>query len=241
MAPMIFQPAPRLRTKFFVQLILGGLLAVLTVLLFTWAIAADDNAAQPFLTGVVVALLSNALWIVPVAILIVPYCASLRYEIHEDEVIVRAGVITRSVKHVPYRTVTNLEVLRGPFDRVFGLGTLKVQTAGMSGQQGAEETLIGLPNVQEVYDLVAVALRQYRGALAADAAGQEPAQLAAGSGASTAITPAMWEELVTALQPQPLQPLPPQEITVTVDYEELKPMLEIILREMRIIRQNIEL
>lgn len=241
MAPVYFQPASRLRNKFFAQLIVFGTLAVLSVLIFVWLIAAEENASQPFLLALGVGLLTNAVWIVPTALLITPYCASLHYEIHEDEVIVRAGVITKSVKHVPYRTVTNLEVLRGPFDRVFGLGTLKVQTAGMSGQQGAEETLIGLPNVQEVYEMVAVALRQYRGALAADGAGQEPVQLTSGNAEMTTITPAMWEELVTALQPQPLEPLPPQDITVKVDYGELKPMLEIILREMRIIRQNIEL
>jgi hypothetical protein len=72
---------------------------------------------------------------------------------------------------VPYRTVTNLTVKRDILDRwLFGLGTLNIQTAGMSGQTGAEESLVGLPNVQEVYELVVTELRRFRGGMAPTAA-----------------------------------------------------------------------
>ncbi|HSG28204.1 MAG TPA: PH domain-containing protein, partial [Candidatus Krumholzibacterium sp.] len=63
-----------------------------------------------------------------------PYYRSLSYEIQDDEVIVRVGIVTKSVKHVPYRTVTNITINRGILDRLFfNLGTLNIQTAGMSG------------------------------------------------------------------------------------------------------------
>jgi hypothetical protein len=72
---------------------------------------------------------------------------------------------------VPYRTVTNLQVKRDILDRwFFNLGTLNIQTAGMSGQTGVEESLTGLPNVQEVYELVATELRRFRGGMAPTAA-----------------------------------------------------------------------
>jgi uncharacterized membrane protein YdbT with pleckstrin-like domain len=99
-------------------------------------------------------------------ILSVPYFRSLRYEILEDEVIVHVGIITHSVKHVPYRTVTNITIRRDIFDRwFFNLGSLNIQTAGMSGQSGAEEKLVGLKNVQEVYEIVVTELRRFRGAM----------------------------------------------------------------------------
>jgi len=86
------------------------------------------------------------------------------------------GIWTRSVKHVPYRTVTNLKTNRDIFDRwFFGIGSLNIQTAGMSGKTGAEESLVGLPNVQDVYEIVSNRLRQYRGAMAPTAAGEESA------------------------------------------------------------------
>src|SRR5690606_2440159 len=70
---------------------------------------------------------------------------------------------------------TNLEVTRGPFDRMFGIGSLKIQTAGMSGQTGAEEKLEGLADVQAIYEKVAGELRRFRSAMAPTQAGEEGA------------------------------------------------------------------
>jgi membrane protein YdbS with pleckstrin-like domain len=120
---------------------------------------------------VIVTAIIDAVWWVPAMFLTGPYYRSLSYEIQDDEVIVRAGIWTKSVKHVPYRTVTNLMVKRDILDRwLFGLGTLNIQTAGMSGQTGVEESLVGLSNVQEVYEIVATELRRFRGGMAPTAA-----------------------------------------------------------------------
>ncbi len=108
----------------------------------------------------------NVLWWLVAVILSEPYYRSLRYEIQDDEVVVNVGIWTKSVKHVPYRTVTNMQVKRDVVDRLLGIGTLNIQTAGMSGQTGAEEQLVGLSNVQEVYESVAGELRRFRGGMA---------------------------------------------------------------------------
>ena len=115
-----------------------------------------------FLVNVVL----NGFWWLIALILIGPYYRSLRYEVQDDEVVVNAGIWTKSVKHVPYRTVTNMEVKRDVVDRWLGIGTLNIQTAGMSGQKGAEERLVGLSNVQEVYEAVVGELRRFRGGMA---------------------------------------------------------------------------
>jgi hypothetical protein len=44
----------------------------------------------------------------------------------------------------------------------------------MSGQTGAEESLVGLAEVQDVYELVATELRRFRGGMAPTATGEEP-------------------------------------------------------------------
>ncbi|UCF05918.1 MAG: PH domain-containing protein [bacterium] len=112
-------------------------------------------------------LIADLVWWIPALILAGLYYKSLSYEIQDDEVIVRVGIVTKSVKHVPYRTVTNVTVNRGILDRyVFKLGSLNIQTAGMSGTTGAEESLVGLANVQEVYDIVVQKLRLFRGGMA---------------------------------------------------------------------------
>jgi len=122
------------------------------------------------LSGVLVLISANfglnVLWWLVAVILSEPYYRSLRYEIQDDEVVVNVGIWTKSVKHVPYRTVTNMQVKRDVVDRLLGIGTLNIQTAGMSGQTGAEERLVGLSNVQEVYEWVAGELRRFRGGMA---------------------------------------------------------------------------
>jgi uncharacterized membrane protein YdbT with pleckstrin-like domain len=141
--------------------ILTGGLLLATIL----AAGGEVRAGGALLVLFIIAALDGAWWLVAM-FLIGPYFRSLRYEIQDDEVVVHAGIWTKSVKHVPYRTVTNLTVKRDVLDRWLGLGTLNVQTAGMSGQTGAEEHLVGLEDVQEVYDAVATELRRFRGGMA---------------------------------------------------------------------------
>ena len=71
-------------------------------------------------------------------------------------------------------TVTNVAIKRGVLDRyLFNLGTLNIQTAGMSGTKGAEESLVGLANVQEVYDSIVQKLRLFKGGMTPTAADQD--------------------------------------------------------------------
>lgn len=187
MDPVIFFPDERFKPKLRVVI-----LVVLAVSILWWSIPLlyiggyelGGVAVGLALTAVVhVAVVLIALWPVDM------YYRSIRYELHEDEVVVIIGVITKSVKHVPFRTVTNLKVARGPFDRMFGLGSLAIQTAGMSGTTGAEENLQGLTDVQDVYERVARELRRFRGAMAPTQAGSElvPQAEANGSGVLVAI------------------------------------------------------
>jgi membrane protein YdbS with pleckstrin-like domain len=108
----------------------------------------------------------DLLWWLPAMALVGPYYRSLRYEIHEDEVIVHVGIWTQSIKHVPYRTVTNLTIKRDILDRQFNLGTLEIQTAGLSDSTGrAEQSLVGLIDAQAVYERVVERLRRFRGSM----------------------------------------------------------------------------
>ena len=130
----------------------------------------------------------DVLWWIPALILSGPYYNSLSYEVQDDEVIVHVGIWTKSVKHVPYRTVTNLTVKRDPLDRwLFKLGSLEIQTAGFSGQSGAEEKLVGLAEVQEVYEMVGAQIRRFRGAMAPTAAEDEPEAAPPAEGLSAAL------------------------------------------------------
>jgi uncharacterized membrane protein YdbT with pleckstrin-like domain len=164
-----FKPSPRYLTKLRVAITIWTLVSIAGCVFFGLLI--PDKVARLFFGGFIVA--GIIIWLVAV-ILAGPYYRSLSYEVQDDEVIVSVGILTHSVKHVPYRTVTNITVKRDILDRwFFGLGTLNIQTAGMSGTKGAEESLVGLTNVHEVYDMVVNELRRFRGGMAPTAAEME--------------------------------------------------------------------
>lgn len=167
-----FVPNSKYQVKMMLVITLIAFLILLGSGILAALIGLDDPGAG--LVVMSIAIIGDALFWVIGMILSVPYFRSLRYEILEDEVIVHVGIITHSVKHVPYRTVTNITVRRDIFDRwFFNLGSLTIQTAGMSGQSGAEENLVGLENVQEVYEIVVTELRRFRGAMPPTTAQEE--------------------------------------------------------------------
>jgi membrane protein YdbS with pleckstrin-like domain len=157
-------PNSKYQIKMMLMITLIAFLILLGMGIIAGLISLDDSGAGLVIIGITL-VGDGFFWLVGM-ILSVPYFRSLRYEVLEDEVIVHVGIITHSIKHVPYRTVTNITIKRDIFDRwFFKLGSLSIQTAGMSGQTGAEENLVGLENVQEVYEMVVTELRRFRGVM----------------------------------------------------------------------------
>ena len=162
METQTFKPSPRYRGKLNLVTTVIAVVIMLVGLLLS-LIAGREDGLLAAIVVIGIFLLVDLVWYLPTLLLINAYFRSLVYEIQNDEVIVHVGIWTKSVKHVPFRTVTNLKVNRDIFDRwFFDLGSLNIQTAGMSGSQGAEEALVGLPNVDEIYELVVEQLRRFR-------------------------------------------------------------------------------
>ena len=79
------------------------------------------------------------------------------------EIYVKKGLLNITHKHVPFRTITNISVRAGPLDRLFGIGSVNIETAGFSGQKrGPEEKLEGFSFYQEVRDFILNELRKFR-------------------------------------------------------------------------------
>ncbi|MFX1286453.1 MAG: PH domain-containing protein [Promethearchaeota archaeon] len=106
-------------------------------------------------------------WVVSIAIILpsiimLPlYVNRMEFIVHGNEVIVKKGLINKTVKYCPYRTVTNISTTAGPLDRLFGIGCVNVQTAGKGGATGPEEKLEGLPLYHEIRDYILRQLRIY--------------------------------------------------------------------------------
>ena len=165
MKTQTIRPSPQYLLRMRILVTVVALLIALGIMLLGAIISIDNHRPGGIVVSLVIGLLVTVGWL-GALLLTGPYYRSLSYEVQDDEVIVHAGIWTKSVKHVPYRTVTNLVVKRDVVDRMLGIGTLNIQTAGMSGQTGVEESLAGLTDVQSVYDTVAQELRRFRGGMA---------------------------------------------------------------------------
>jgi len=112
----------------------------------------------------------NLIWFVPLVIWIPFYFRTLEYSVKAQsgetmpEVYVKKGVFTITRKHVPFRTITNISSRAGVFDRVFGIGSVHIETAGYSGTKstGPEEKLEGIVFYEEVRDFILNELRKFK-------------------------------------------------------------------------------
>jgi membrane protein YdbS with pleckstrin-like domain len=108
-------------------------------------------------------LISLAL-IIPIIILTVYYVRNMEFRFEETEIIVKKGIINKMEKHIPFRTITNVSSRYGVYDRLFGIGTVQIETAGKSGQQtGPEAKIEGISNFFEVRNIILDKLRKFRG------------------------------------------------------------------------------
>ena len=60
------------------------------------------------------------------------------------EIYVKKGIIQITQRHVPFRTITHVKTRRGVFDRLFGIGTIQIETAAKSSTAQGGGGVIGL-------------------------------------------------------------------------------------------------
>ena len=95
--------------------------------------------------------LISIMWIVSFP-LIYLWIKNLSYFIHDDRITIKSGIITKKEQNIPYRSITDFVLARGPFDRILGIGTIKIQTAGQStSATGYEGTLSGLLDYEPLH------------------------------------------------------------------------------------------
>lgn len=92
--------------------------------------------------------------------------AALRFT--DDAIQYRRGVWFRQQSDVPYRRITNVTTSQGPLERWVDAGGISVQTAGQSGQTGAELSVTGLPDYEELKQQLMSKVRATSGVDAAD-------------------------------------------------------------------------
>ncbi len=111
----------------------------------------------------------NLVWLVPVLALTPLYFRSIEYSVKANsgdsmpEIYSKEGIITITRRHVPFRTITNISSKAGPFDRLFNIGSVHIETAGNSGTQKTPEAVLnGIVFYEEVRDFILKELRKFK-------------------------------------------------------------------------------
>lgn len=179
----IFKPSRAFMHKMLFQSVAAVLLIwlglILTFVSCAFLVAFTNPAKYPSAIGIIndwtfpltywtIGL--NLIWLVPALIVIPFYVRSIEYSVKAEsgetmpEIYVKKGVMTVTRKHVPFRTITNISSNAGPFDRLFGIGSVHIETAGYSGssQTGPEEKLEGIVFYEEVRDFILNELRKFK-------------------------------------------------------------------------------
>ncbi|MCY3413911.1 MAG: PH domain-containing protein [Candidatus Heimdallarchaeota archaeon] len=164
-----FKPIPTLLSKYRAWAVTIALFAWLIPVGFTTFVVLIDEQEHfpriPLAVGkwfgiVILPILFLIIWLLKY------YYLSIEFEILQDEIHVNRGIITKSRKIVPFRTITNIDIRRGPYDRVYGIGSIEIQTAGYSANKsGPEERLDGVPSslLEEIQREIINRVRKVKG------------------------------------------------------------------------------
>lgn len=113
--------------------------------------------------------LLNLVWLLPTVISTPSYVNTIEYSVKAQsgeampEIYVKKGLLTRTIKHVPFRTVTNISSVAGVFDRLFNIGSVHIETAGNNASEtGPEEVLEGIVFYEKLRDYILGELRKFR-------------------------------------------------------------------------------
>ena len=87
------------------------------------------------------------------------YWKSFSYQISNQYIRIHSGVFTKTKTTIPFSRIQNINLAQGVFDRLFGLHTVKIETAGKSAgqQQGGPVRPEGyIPGVKDPSQIVQI-------------------------------------------------------------------------------------
>lgn len=145
-------------------LAVAGILAVMGIL-------SAMNPLVPLVGGVIALVVFSYLtWWIPA------FYRTAGYRFTDDEVEYRRGVFFQQKTTVPYNRITNVGISQGPIERFVNAGAVGIHTAGYSSQVGAELTIGGVSDFEDIQEQI---LERVRERLAKATEGDETVDTAA--------------------------------------------------------------
>ena len=123
------------------------------ILLFALYIFFNDPELKEISTvlSIIWIIAQVLLWAISIPIIKL-WIKNLAYVIQDDRVTTHKGILTKTQQNIPYRSVTDFALKRTIYDRLLGLGSINIQTAGQSkSASGYEGSLIGLIDYENLH------------------------------------------------------------------------------------------
>ena len=136
---------------------LAVVLAVVGILAATGILTAM-NPLVPLIAGAIVLVVFGYLtWWIPA------FYRTAGYRFTTDEVEYRRGVFFQQKTTVPYNRITNVGISQGPIERLVTAGAVGIHTAGYGGQMGAELTIGGVTDFEDIQEQILDRVRERPG------------------------------------------------------------------------------
>ncbi|MDY0267064.1 MAG: PH domain-containing protein [Methanimicrococcus sp.] len=146
-----FKPSLKYKPYLAVTSISAAIIAY--IFLVAWVIVPAGFAVS-LSAGLVAFLIPFILIIIFVFVWTQLYYESIVYHLNETEMTWRRGVWFRTTGIVPYNRITHIDIVQGPIMRFFKISNLKIQTAGNSGKNTSEISMIGMSDPEPLRALI---------------------------------------------------------------------------------------
>jgi uncharacterized membrane protein YdbT with pleckstrin-like domain len=157
------KPDKKLITKQWGILVTLCILVLLIGLLFRLLLPLSDDVTSEEVAGVVWPIAGGvigALLFIVGPILVI-WVKNLSYQIGEEKITIHKGILTKVQKDIPYRAVTDFVVNRSIFDRLLGIASIRIQTAGQSQTPtGYEGNIAGMIDWAGLHQVLRDRLKQ---------------------------------------------------------------------------------
>jgi uncharacterized membrane protein YdbT with pleckstrin-like domain len=135
-----------------VLLTITGIIIILAgILTLIFYLTGTDSEAIP-LTWIIATGVILVKWIISLPIIFY-WIKNLTYVFYDDRVSIHKGIVTKTVQNIPFRAITDFALVRTLYERILGIGSIKIQTAGKSAQSPSqyEGSLSGLLDYEALH------------------------------------------------------------------------------------------
>jgi membrane protein YdbS with pleckstrin-like domain len=158
----IFKPSPRYLTRLRVVISLWAVVFLVVGILFAWLVSLDVETTGQATRIVQAVIFIDLIWYLPALKIVQSSFKARVYQFDEDEITIRSGWWTESVRHIPLSSVVAFDTRWDRLDRWLEIGTLEMYIISRHHVNGSRVCITGLADVEMVSQLANRMLKHMR-------------------------------------------------------------------------------